>query len=160
MHPNNKIFLGAVSAALIGATVLWEGDVPKQGMMPYKDIVGVLTTCHGYAAPDVVMRHYTKTECTYLLRRELAIHGQGMLNCVNVPLTQYQYDAFTLFTYNVGVGAFCGSKSVLKPLNEGNYAQACKGLLRWSYAGGKYVQGLNNRRQYEYKMCMGKLNAK
>lgn len=72
-----------------------------------------------------------------------------------MPLTRYQLDAYTLFTYNVGVKAFCTSKSVLKPLNAGNYKLACDGLPKWSYAGGKWVQGLYNRRLYERKMCVG-----
>lgn len=150
----NKWLVGAVSAALISSASMWEGT----RYVPYDDVVGVLTVCQGYAGKDVVKgKTYTKDECATLLERELASHGKGVLECTKVPLNQHQYDAFTLFAYNVGVNAFCGSKSVLKPLNEGNYPLACKGLLRWVYADGKYVQGLANRRQYEYKMCMGQL---
>lgn len=152
----NKWLIGIVSAALITAATQWEGTKYR----PYEDVVGVLTVCQGYAGKDVVKgKTYTPAECKALLQRELASHGAGVLNCTKVPLTQYQYDAFTLFTYNVGVNAFCTSKSVLKPLNEGKYSEACKGLLKWVYADGKYVQGLANRRQYEYKMCIGALNA-
>lgn len=152
----NKWLIGIVSAILITSVTKLEGT----RYTPYEDVVGVLTVCQGYAGKDVVRnKKYTPAECKALLQRELASHGQGVLNCVKVPLTQYQYDAFTMFAYNVGVNGFCTSRSVLEPLNKGRYAEACKGMLKWVYADGKYVQGLANRRQYEYKMCMGELNA-
>lgn len=153
----NKWLLGAISAALVSGAVLWEGT----RYTPYEDVVGVLTVCQGYTGSDIVRgKRYTPQECNTYLEKELKIHGTGVLNCVKVPLKQHQYDAFTLFAYNVGVNAFCTSNTVLKPLNQGNYATACAGMLKWTYAGGKYYQGLANRRQYEYKMCMGKLNDK
>lgn len=155
MNPRNKWLAGAVGATLIASTALWEGT----RYTPYEDVVGVLTVCQGYAGKDVIRgKRYTPQECKALLERELVSHGMGVLKCTKVPLTQYQYDAFTLFTYNVGVNAFCTSKSVLKPLNEGNYQAACDGLLKWKYAGGKEVRGLYLRRVYERKMCMGQLN--
>lgn len=158
MLPKNKWLAGTVSAVLITSATYWEGT----RYTPYEDVAGILTVCQGYAGPDVVKgKRYTPEECKALLTRELKKHGEGMLGCVKVPLTPYQYDAFTLFTYNVGVGAFCKSKSVLAPLNKGDYSAACAGMLKWSYVNGnQFSQGLYNRRQYEYKMCMGELNVK
>jgi lysozyme len=68
---------------------------------------------------------------------------------VNVPLTIDQYNALTLFAFNVGVGAFCKSNSVLKPLNEGRYVDARNGMYKWVYINGKYSKGLYNRRVKE-----------
>jgi lysozyme len=31
---------------------------------------------------------------------------------------------------------------------------ACQQILRWNRAGGQVVQGLVNRRQAEYKLCI------
>lgn len=152
MNPRNKIFAGAASVALLAGAYLWEDEK----LTPYQDVVGVWTVCVGHTGPDVIKgKRYTKEECKAFLDRELRSHGDAVLKCTKVPLTQYQYDAFTLFTYNVGKNAFCSSKSVLVPLNKGDYDGACKGLLKWVYADGKYVQGLANRRQYEYRLCMG-----
>lgn len=155
MNLKNKIYVGVVTTTLISSVALWEGDKRTS----YEDIAGVLTVCSGYTGKDIVKNKvYTEQECVTLLRKELDKHGREILQCINVPLKQHQYDAFTMFAYNVGSNAFCTSKSVLKPLNEGHTELACTGLLKWVYANGKYVQGLANRRNFEYKMCMGYLN--
>lgn len=149
-NPRNKWLIGSVGAVLIAGATLWEGN----RYTPYEDMVGVLTVCQGYTGPDIVRtKTYTPTECRTILTRALGEHGAAVLKCANVPLSQNQYDAFTLFTYNVGGPAFCKS-SLLKKLNAGDYVGACNGLLAWSYADGKYVQGLNNRRQFERRICL------
>lgn len=154
MNPKNRVFLGVVTATLISAASLWEGNSYK----PYEDVIGVLTVCHGHTGKDVVKgKTWTPEQCETLLKDQLGSYGKGVLECVKVPLTSYQYDAYTLFAYNVGVNAFCSSKSVLAPLNQGNYKASCDGLLKWVYADGKMVQGLYNRRAYERKMCLGEL---
>lgn len=153
--------MGVISTMLVTSAALWEGDKRT----PYKDIAGILTVCHGYTGSDIIKNKvYTKEECNALLKKELLVHAEGVLKCVNVPLTQYQFDAYVLFTYNVGVGAFCKS-GVLRTLNAGKYTEACyrlanhaDGSYAWSYADGRYAQGLQNRRQYERKMCLGQLN--
>ena len=147
----NKALVGVVSATLISGVALWEGVSYKT----YEDLAGIPTVCYGHTGNDVVRgKTYLPQECKKLLEVDLIKHRQGMLQCVNVPLTPYQADAYTMFAFNVGVGAFCKS-SLLKELNKGNYKQSCDGLLRWSYVKGKYVQGLRNRREFERKMCLG-----
>ena len=74
--------------------------------------------------------------------------------CVTVPLSQGEYDAFASFAFNVGAEAFCSS-TLVKRLNAGDYAGACQELKRWVYVDGRRVQGLVNRREAEYRMCMG-----
>ena len=78
----------------------------------------------------------------------------GVVNSkVKAPLNQNQFNAFTLFTYNVGGEAFCRS-SLLKKLNAGDYAGACNGLLAWDRADGKVVPGLLARRKFERDWCL------
>lgn len=140
----------AASATLVGTVAMWEGTE----YVPYRDIVGVLTVCQGYTGPGIVPgKVYSKAECDQLLVQELSHHGQGVLKCTKVPLNQNQYDALVSFTYNVGVGAYCGSTLVRK-LNQGDYTGACNELRRWVYAGGKRVQGLANRREAERSLCL------
>jgi lysozyme len=156
MNRSNLKYAGAITAALVASAALWEGTRYD----PYYDIVGVLTVCQGYTGKDIVKgKRYSPAECKAFLEKELKVHQAGVLKCVNVPLKQHQIDAYTLFAYNVGVNAFCTSKSVLEPLNRGNTQAACDGLLKWAYAKGKFVQGLYNRRVYERKMCLGELNV-
>lgn len=155
MELKNKIFAGILSATLVSGAVLWEGT----RYVPYEDIVGVLTVCHGYTGKDIVRgKRYTDQECKAFLSKELIAHQADVIRCVNKPMTQNQVDAFTLFTYNVGGAAFCGS-TLLKKFNQGDIVGACNGLLQWSYAGGKYIQGLNNRREFERKICLGETNG-
>jgi len=75
--------------------------------------------------------------------------------CVVVPLHQYEYDAYVSLSYNIGTGAFCSS-SLVKRLNEQDYASACQEILRWDRAKGRVVRGLTIRRQQEYQKCLGK----
>jgi lysozyme len=71
---------------------------------------------------------------------------------VNVPLNQNQIDALVSFVYNIGLGAFQDS-TLLKLLNQGNYAAAAKEFPRWNKAtidGVKQVlPGLARRRAEE-----------
>ena len=89
-------------------------------------------------------------------KTESAIH-----KCVHVPLSTFEYDAYTSLAYNIGVSAFCSS-TLGKKLNERDYEGACKEILRWNkqkrLINGKaqYVEikGLTLRREKEYQTCM------
>lgn len=83
--------------------------------------------------------------------------AQGVDRCIgDVPLFPRERDAFISLGYNIGVGAFCGS-TLVKRLKQSppDYAGACSEILRWTKAGGREVQGLVNRRQAEYRQCVG-----
>ena len=156
MHPKNKVFIGVVSAALLGGAALWEGVSYK----PYKDIVGINTVCYGETS-NVQNRLYSQKECSQMLTIRLQEFGTGVYKCITQPMTQHQYDAFTLMAYNVGITGFCNS-SAARYFNRGQIVQACNaiaftpsGAPNWAYAGGKFVKGLHNRRLYERQMCLG-----
>lgn len=162
MHPLNKVFIGVVSASMLSGAALWEGT----RYYAYKDIVGVPTVCQGYTGSGIVFgRKYTEDECRVFLRKELIVHANGVLECVTQPMKPNEFDAFTLMAYNVGVNGFCGSRAV-KLFNAGNTLAACRAMAYgpnnepvWSFAGGKFVQGLFNRRKYEMAMCLGNPDA-
>lgn len=86
---------------------------------------------------------------------------RGVASCVNVPLTQNEFDVFTSFAFNVGNTNFCTS-TLVKKLNQLDYDGACKELLRWDkktyYVNGvrhvTTLPGLTKRRQKEYEKCM------
>lgn len=155
MHPSNKVFLGVVGTALVAALTLWEGN--KQ---PYRDVTGTWTVCQGITENVIPDKYYTPKECDQLLLKHAAKHGKDALSCINVPISRHEYEAYTMFTYNVGAYTFCNS-GVLKELNKGNHKVACERLAThpngkpaWSYSKGKYFQGLQNRRQFERDMCL------
>lgn len=158
MNQTNKWLLGTVSAATIGGVAYWEGLQTHA----YLDIGGVPTVCFGYTGKDIDMNKiYTVDECRTKLVAQIQAKSKGVLECINVPIKQNEYDAYTIFSYNVGVSAFCNSSSV-KALNAGNHTVACNllannpnGSPNWSYVKGKYIKGLQARRQYEKAMCLG-----
>ena len=88
------------------------------------------------------------------LYRDTGKAESAMGRCVKVPLAQCEYDAFTSFAFNVGTEAFCSS-TLVKKLNAGDYSGACQELKRWVYVDGRRVQGLVNRREAEFRLCMG-----
>lgn len=142
----------AASLTLAGAYLVgpWEGMEKKA----YQDVVGVWTVCYGQTQGVKRGDVYTTQQCNDQLAKSLPRYQEQMLRYVKVPLTPYQEAAFISFTYNVGVDSFAKS-TLLKKLNQGNYQGACEELRKWVYAGGKKYQGLVNRREDEYKMCIG-----
>ena len=88
------------------------------------------------------------------LGKEADEYQVAMRKCVKVPVYQYEWDAYTSLAYNIGTGAFCKSTLVRK-LNAQDYQGACKEILRWDKAGGRVLRGLTNRREAEYKQCIG-----
>lgn len=151
MNQLSRFGLTMVSAALLAALTQLEGT----RYVPYEDIVNVWTVCQGYAGKDVVRNKvYTPAECKTLAETQLKAKGEAVLRCTKVQISQNEYDAYTLFAYNVGTAAYCGS-SLLKKLNQGDHVGACNGLLAWEYAGGKQVPGLRRRREFERSICLG-----
>lgn len=154
----NRWLIGAASAVLVSAATLWEGT----RYYAYYDVVGVPTVCQGYTGAGITFgKKYSPEECAALLKKDLFVHSTGMLECIKRPLNENQYNAFTLFTFNVGVAGACSSRA-FRLFNEGRTEEACRALAygptgtpAWSYGGGKFIQGLHNRRIYEMKMCLG-----
>lgn len=89
------------------------------------------------------------------LMRDVENAESAIGQCVKVPLSQGEYDAYTSFIFNVGGNAFCAS-TLVKKLNAGDYPGACLELKRWVYVDGKVVHGLVKRRNMEFQMCMNK----
>lgn len=153
MSLKRRLVVGALSlsaAGLVGianfegfsekAYIPVAGDVPTIGFGSTEGVkMGDTIT-----VPKAIERLYRDTE-----KAESAIG-----RCVTVPLAQCEYDAFTSFAFNVGTEAFCSS-TLVKKLNQGDYAGACAELKRWVYVDGRRVQGLVNRREAEYRLCMG-----
>jgi lysozyme len=98
----------------------------------------------------------TQQQAEQLLAQDLDPAEAAVNGGVKVTLSQNQFDALTSFTFNVGVGAF-SSSTLLRLLNQGQYAQVPEQLMRWTRAGGRVVQGLVNRRQNEIKLWNGQI---
>lgn len=155
MNPLTKrlVALGTSSVIAISGAYLvapWEGSSNKA----YRDMVGVPTICHGYTIGVKMGDYKTDDECEEILAKELTHFNTQMMKSVKVPLPEHMEVAYTSLVWNIGIGAWNNS-TLLKKLNNKEYAEACKQILRWNKAGGAVVRGLQNRREAEYKVCMG-----
>jgi lysozyme len=120
----------------------------------YDDGVGVQTI--GFGTTDGVKRGDTITVERALVRllNDANSYSEGIKQCIDVPLYQHEFDAYSSFAYNAGVSAFCRS-TMAKKLNAGDYTGACNELKRWVYAGGRKLPGLVKRREQERRLCLG-----
>lgn len=141
--------VGATAAtALLAIVATWEGKSND----PYRDIVGVLTVCHGET--KVQMRRYTDAECAAMLEDSLIGYADPVL-ARNPELRShpYQLAAAVSLAYNVGPASYRRS-TVARRFSAGNWRGACDAFLMWSKAGGRTVQGLLNRRRDERRLCL------
>lgn len=95
----------------------------------------------------------TEKKAEKLLREDLQRFEKGVSDCVQVPLTQGQFDALVSFSFNLGVGSL-QSSTLLKLLNQGKYKDAAEEFGKWVKAGGKILDGLVKRRADEKKLFL------
>ena len=142
------------AATIIASASVLVGVAVHEGYKStaYQDVGGVYTV--GYGQADGVKKGDVTDPIRALVKLEASLdeHAKGMVQCIKVPISQGEYDAYLDFTYNVGVSAFCHS-TLNKKLNSMDYDGACKELLKWDTAGGKVVPGLLKRRTEEYEQC-------
>lgn len=121
----------------------------------YRDPVGIPTICMGETKNVRMGMFKTIPECNALLLASLEEHAAGMDRCLRVDLPEKRYAAALSFTYNAGVGAFCGSTFARK-LND-NDPTACAELSKWNKATKAGVRivlpGLTRRRAAERDLC-------
>jgi lysozyme len=152
-------FVLAGGMALAGL-VRWEGNVTHV----YADRLagGLPTYCAGATGWDQqVGKQLSEEYCAKVNRGTLLKYGTAIAACTEWQhLNQFRFDALTLFAVNVGVNAACGSRAV-RLINAGQIKEGCDALARtpdgnpsWSFASGKYVQGLQNRRLFERDWCL------
>jgi lysozyme len=142
--------LSLSAAALVGIAL--HESYTSQAIVPVpgdKPTIGFGTT-DGVKLGDSI----TPPKALQRALQDLQQFESAIKRCVTVPLHQYEYDAYTSLTYNIGQTAFCNSTLVRK-LNAQDYEGACKEILRWDRFKGQPLRGLTKRRQDEYKQCMG-----
>lgn len=143
----------ALSAAAFVGLIVSEGYTDN-AIIPVKGDVPT----YGFGTTDGV-KMGDKTDPVNAVKmalRDVTKFEGAIKECVKVPLSQNEYDAWVSFTYNIGSTAFCKSTAV-RLLNAGQYRQACDQMLRWVYVNGNKVQGLVNRRQKEHAQCISDL---
>lgn len=124
---------------------------------PYRDTAGVWTIGYG-TTRDAAGRPVTATtspvsraEALSLAERDLRTACEMVADAVTVPLDINQQAALIDFVYNLGAGNFRRS-TLLRRLNEGDYAAAAAQFPLWDHANGILLQGLRRRREAEARL--------
>lgn len=137
---------------------------------PYQDSVGLWTCGVGHCLTkdelssgkilcgDTTIRWkdgpLSDEEIDALLADDVGWAEAAVEVAVRVELTQNQFDALTIWVYNVGANAMRNS-TLIKKLNAGLFDEVPAELQRWCHAGGKIVPGLVKRRQREIACWQG-----
>ena len=151
MFDRKNIAAISLSATALVAIVLHEGYrenayIPVAGDIP---TIGFGTTS-GVKLGD----RTTPEKALQVAIRDVQNFEGAIKECVKVPLTQNEYDAYVSLSYNIGANAFCRS-TLVKRLNSQDYIGACNQILRWDQFKGKPLDGLTKRRQEEHRKCLG-----
>ena len=105
--------------------------------------------------PDGWNRVFTREEVDAILAKDLERFERGVLKyCPTAGSNQSWLDSLVSFSFNVGLGTL--QRSTLRQKhNRGDYAGAADELLKYSFAGGKVLKGLLNRRKDERALYLG-----
>lgn len=151
-----------------------DGDPSSVNLDAYLDPVGIWTIGWGHAITyqGVFLRGpqnkgiaralypggITIEQAEMLLRGELVNFARDVLRLAKVPLDDGQFAALVSFAFNCGSGNLASS-TLLRKLNQGDYAGAADQFLVWNKArkNGVLVElpGLTRRRRAERALFLG-----
>lgn len=143
------------AAGVLAATAVFVGPWEGLRTSAYIDPVGVPTVCYGETRGVQMGDSYTPAECKAMLEAALVEYRDGVVACIpDLPEQPEGVQvALVSWTYNVGIGAACGS-TLARLANADDWRGACNQLPRWNRGGGRVIQGLTNRRAAERKVCL------
>lgn len=155
----------AVGLSSSAAFVAYDLTLPSESLSQsvYLDPVGLPTVCVGRL--DKFLKYgqtFSVEECMKMFAEDWKKHQQQLNKVVKVEYkSEWQKEALTDFTFNLGVGAV-KSSTLIKKLNSGDHVGACQQLSRWVKARvrGKLVtlRGLVIRRDKTMPYCLGELS--
>lgn len=110
-----------------------------ESLTAYKDCRGILTIGVGHTGPvddqPISLDMTITSQCSdQLLMADLACVQQVIKGNVKVTLSQNQHDALCCLIFNIGITAFLNS-TLLRKLNDHNFACAANEFLKWKRAG-------------------------
>lgn len=99
---------------------------------------------------------WTKAQCEARLLSDITERFGPAVDklCDGVPTTPNQKGAMVSFAYNLGEGRLEES-TLLRMHRDGNIGGAGEQFLRWTYANGKHMKGLQRRREAERAVYLG-----
>lgn len=127
---------------------------------------GLPTNCNGVTKhvtdePLIVGETWTEEKCIAVERQAMRVHVQEpLLKCLGHEPPQSVFDALSSHAWNFGVRKTCGSVAA-QYVRLRDYVTACNRIARsasgkpvWSSAAGKFIPGLQKRRQKEVAFCL------
>lgn len=118
----------------------------------YLDAAGLPTIGYGHllrvGEAELFKNGITELVAQALLIKDVSRAEQAVLRLITVPLTNGQFDALVSFTFNLGAGALQRS-TLRRKINRGDHADAPAEFMRWVWAGGRKLKGLQRRRRKE-----------
>lgn len=103
---------------------------------------------HNIQPGEDIPQQISEAQAEQILQRDLDNVAGTLNDTVTVALTQNQFDALASLVYNIGQGQW-GSSTILRLLNQGDYAGAAAQFTRWDKSAGGINQALLARRQAE-----------
>ena len=134
-------------------------------------VLGTKVPTIGFGTTEGVHMGDTTTPVPALQRklRDVQKFEGALKRCVQVPLYQYEYDAYVNLAYNIGPTAFCDS-TLVAVLNTKQYTEACNHILDFDRAGpvikpqdrcshpdNRTCRGVWYRRLRLQKQCLGEV---
>jgi lysozyme len=116
---------------------------------------GVWTIGYGHTADVKEGDSIDQEAAEAFLIEDLEKFEQAVTRLVEVPLTQQQFDALVSWTFNLGAGNLAES-TLLRKLNNYQYAEVPEQMMRWVKAGGQVLDGLVKRRAAEAALFQNK----
>lgn len=113
----------------------------------YKDPVGVWTIGYGHTTGVCEGMRITQSMADEYLFGDVQ-NVVNYLNGMHRVWTQNQFDALVSFGFNCGVG------NLRKLVSNRNNEEIAEAMLKYKYAGGKVLRGLEKRREEEQRLFM------
>jgi lysozyme len=122
---------------------------------PYICPAGYKTIGYGHVIrPGENFDTLTEDEAEELLLKDIMVAERAIQRLIYVPLTDYQWDALTSFTFNLGSGALQRS-TLRQKVNREEHIDVPDEFRKWVYAGGRKLKGLVRRREAEALLYSG-----
>ncbi len=160
------VFIYGPSETQLQSTAQQEGFTPKP-IIPTKNDVPTIafgTTVYPNGIKvKMTDPAVTREQGMVFLRKHMDKEAQRFNKTIlNVPIYQHEYDAYTDFVYQFGIGNW-SSSSMLKNLKMGKYKAACDALLKYKFSGGfdcstpgnKRCAGGGTRQLERHSKCLG-----
>ena len=114
----------------------------------YKCPAGVLTIGYGHTRGVKEGQVITEIQADVLLKGDVLVVEKSV-NDLGLTLTQGQFDALVDFCFNLGRTKLLNSTLFVKILDHAPDDEIAAQFRRWVYGGGKKLNGLVKRREWE-----------